>query len=32
MGLECIYPVLIGELTPAEGWEAWKAAIKDLLK
>jgi len=32
MGLECIYPVLIGELTPAEGWEAWKAAIEDLLK
>lgn len=32
MGLECIYPVLIGELTPEEGWEAWKAAIKDLLK
>ena len=32
MGLECIYPVLIGELTPEKGWEAWKAAIKDLLK
>lgn len=32
MGLECIYPVLIGELTPEEGWEAWKVAIKDLLK
>jgi multiple sugar transport system substrate-binding protein len=32
MGLVCIYPVLTGELTPEEGWEAWKAAIKDLLK
>ncbi|MBC7317671.1 carbohydrate ABC transporter substrate-binding protein [Candidatus Bipolaricaulota bacterium] len=32
MGLECIYPVLIGELTPEEGWEAWKAAVKDILK
>jgi len=32
MGLECIYPVLTGELTPEKGWEAWKAAIKDLLK
>lgn len=32
MGLECIYPVLTGELTPEKGWEAWKATIKDLLK
>ncbi|MBC7222060.1 carbohydrate ABC transporter substrate-binding protein [Candidatus Bipolaricaulota bacterium] len=32
MGLECIYPVLIGELTPEEGWQAWKAAIAPLLK
>lgn len=32
MGLECIYPVLMGELTPEAGWEAWKAAIKGLLK
>lgn len=32
MGLECIYPVLIGELTPSEGWQAWKAAVAPILK
>ena len=31
MGLECIYPVLVGELTPARGWDAWKRAIRPLL-
>lgn len=31
MGFECIYPVLVGELTPEQGWEAWKAAIRDIL-
>ncbi|MGB9860801.1 MAG: ABC transporter substrate-binding protein [Candidatus Bipolaricaulaceae bacterium] len=32
IGLECIYPVLTGELSPEAGWEAWKTSIKDLLK
>lgn len=32
MGLECIYPVLIGQLTPSQGWQAWKAAVAPLLK
>ncbi|MEM2001745.1 MAG: ABC transporter substrate-binding protein [Candidatus Methanomethylicaceae archaeon] len=32
MGLECIYPVLLGELSPEEGWAAWKAAVRALLK
>ncbi len=32
MGLECIYPVLVGDLTPEEGWAAWKAAVRTVLK
>lgn len=32
LGLECLYPVLAGELTPEEGWAAWKAAVKAVLK
>lgn len=32
MGLECIYPVLVGDLTPEEGWAAWKAAVEAVLK
>lgn len=32
MGLECIYPVLLGELSPEEGWAAWKAAARALLR
>lgn len=32
LGLECIYPVLIGELSPEEGWSTWKVAVQGLLK
>jgi multiple sugar transport system substrate-binding protein len=32
MGLECIYPVLIGELTPEDGWSLWKTLIQGLLR
>ncbi len=31
MGLECIYPVLVGAVSPERGWEDWKRAVRPLV-